>query len=159
MNHTEKFLYIPRDTNAEEILLRVDEPQQLTNLDEITQLYTLYAKLATETNLKTALEEILAVACTFTNTDRGCVQLVCEDGKRLEIFAHHGYNDKTSTFINFFRFEGFEAGCDVARTQRRRMIIEEVIGFPGLEGTEAGIAARGDGIRATQSTPIISHKN
>jgi signal transduction histidine kinase len=122
------------------------------------RLYELQSRLSIETNLTVALQEILSVACASTGTDLGCIQLVSEDGKRLEIVVHQGYNDATSPFINFFRYEGFKQGCDAAREQRRRLIIEEVIGFPGLEGTAAGEAALADGIRATQSTPMICHK-
>lgn len=37
--------------------------------------------LATGPDLKTALDEILAVTCEFTHTERGCVQLVSDNGR------------------------------------------------------------------------------
>ncbi len=80
-----------------------------------------------------------------------------DDGKRLEMFAWRGYSDD-SLFVEHFRYEGFEQGCDVARVERRRLIIEDTRTFPGLEGTEDGAAALADGILATQSTPMISRK-
>lgn len=120
------------------------------------RLYQLHACLATETDLHAALDEILATACEFTGTDRGCVQLLSNDGKRLEIVAQRGYGPD-SPFINHFRYEGFAEGCDVARVERRRLLIEDTTTFPGLVGTPEGEVALADGIRAAQSTPMISH--
>lgn len=123
------------------------------------RLYELHSKIATETDLKVALDEILAAACEFTKTDRGCIQLVSEDGKRLEMFTWRGYDRETSPFIDFFRHEGFKEGCDVARVERRRLVIEDCAHFPGLEGTEAGAAALAEDILAAQWTPMVSRTN
>ena len=122
---------------------------------EMRRLYELHARLATQTNLYCALDDILDAACEFTRTDRGCVQLLNADKGRLEIVAERGYG-ADSPFIEHFRYEGFAQGCDVARVERRRMLIEDIDKVPELNGTPAGQAARADGIRATQSTPMIS---
>jgi GAF domain-containing protein len=108
-----------------------------------------------QTDLEAALCDVLAVACEFTNTDRGCVQMISDDGQRLEMFVWQGYTDE-SPFISFFRYEGLETGCEVARVHRQRMIIEDTAGFPGLEGTKAGAVALADGIHASQSTPLAN---
>jgi PAS domain S-box-containing protein len=121
-------------------------------------LYELQARLADQTDVKVAFRDVLALACEFTGTDRGCVQFLSDDGQRLEMFVWQGYPDD-STFIDFFRYEGLEAGCEVARVQRKRLIIEDTVGFAGLEGTEAGAASAADGIRAAQSTPMTSRAN
>ncbi|MDX2213686.1 MAG: GAF domain-containing protein [Oculatellaceae cyanobacterium bins.114] len=134
---------------------RQSEARLAADLAGMQRLYDLYAMLATGPDLKTALDEILAVACEFTHTERGCVQLVNDDSTRLEMFTWRGYSDD-SPFINHFRYEGFKEGCDRARVGRQRFIIEETIGYPGLEGTEAGAVAAAEGIRATQSTPIMN---
>ncbi|PSR18621.1 hypothetical protein C8255_06535 [filamentous cyanobacterium CCP3] len=138
-----------------EAALRESEVRLVADLAGMRRLCDLYATLATKLDLKTALDEILAVACEFTHTDRGCVQLVSDDGTRLEMFAWRGYADD-SPFINHFRYEGLKEGCDRARVSCQRLIIEETIGYPGLDGTEAGAAADAEGIRATQSTPIVN---
>ena len=135
--------------------LRASEAQQAADLAGMRRLYELQAKLANEIDLQVAFQEVLAVACEFTGTDRGCVQFLSSDGQRLEMFVWQGYAED-SPFINFFRYEGLETGCEVARVQRKRLIIEDTVGFEGLEGTEAGAASYADGIRAAQSTPMTS---
>jgi PAS domain S-box-containing protein len=135
--------------------LRASEAQLAADLVGMRRLYELQAKLADQTDVQVAFQDVLALACEFTGTDRGCVQFLSQDGQQLEMFVWQGYPDD-SPFINFFRYEGLEAGCEVARVQRKRLIIEDTVGFEGLEGTEAGVAAYADGIRAAQSTPMTS---
>jgi PAS domain S-box-containing protein len=138
--------------------LQESQAQVAADLVGMRGLYELQARLADQIDVKVAFRAVLALACEFTGTDRGCVQFLSEDGQRLEMFVWQGYPDD-SPFINFFRYEGLEAGCEVARVQRKRLIIEDTVGFEGLEGTEAGAASAADGIRAAQSTPMTSRAN
>jgi PAS domain S-box-containing protein len=138
--------------------LRESQAHIAADLAGMRGLYELQARLADQTDVKAAFQDVLALACEFTGTDRGCVQFLSDDGQRLEMFVWQGYPDD-SPFINFFRYEGLEAGCEVARVQRKRLIIEDTVGFEGLEGTEAGAASSADGIRAAQSTPMTSRAN
>lgn len=141
-----------------EAALRESEARIAADLAGMRRLYELQARLADQNDLPAALRDVLAVACEFTATDRGCVQLLSPDGQRLEMAVWQGYADD-SPFISFFRYEGLETGCEVTRVQRQRLIIEDTVGFEGLEGTEAGAATAADGIRAAQSTPMTSRSN
>jgi two-component system CheB/CheR fusion protein len=144
------FVDITRRARAE-TALREREAQMAADLAGMRRLHELHSKLITETNLKTALDEILAVAVDFANSDRGTIQLVSHGGKQLEIVAHRGFAEDSS-FINFFRSRDFAEGPD----KLRRLIVEDVSVAPGLAGTEAGAAMIGDGVLAGQSTPMIS---
>jgi PAS domain S-box-containing protein len=135
--------------------LRESEARIAADLAGMQRLYELQSKLTDQNDVEAAFQDILAVACDFTGTDRGCVQFLSDDGERLEMFVWQGYADD-SPFISFFRYEGLEVGCEVARVQRQRLIIEDTEGFAGLEGTDAAVAVRADKIRASQSTPMTS---
>ena len=137
--------------------LAAGEARLAADLAGMRRLHGLHAKLAGETDLHAALREILAAAVEFTGTDRGCVQLISGDGERLEMFAHHGYG-AGSGFIDHFMHEGSKPACDAARRQRQRLVIEDVEAFPGLAGTKDREVALAEGIRATQSTPMVSRK-
>jgi PAS domain S-box-containing protein len=139
----------------QEQALQASEAHLAADLAGMRRLYELQAKLADQQDVKAAFQDVLAVACEFTGTDRGCVQFLSPNGQRLEMFVWQGYPDD-SPFINFFRYEGLETGCEVARVQRQRLLIEDTVGFEGLDGTEAGAATYADGIRAAQSTPLTS---
>ena len=135
--------------------LQASEAQVAADLVGMRRLYELQAKLADQDDVQAALQDVLAAACEFTGTDRGCVQMLSCDGERLEMAVWQGYPDD-SPFISFFRYQGLETGCEITRVQRQRLIIEDTVGFEGLAGTEAGAATYADGIRATQSTPLTS---
>jgi len=132
------------------------ETRLADELDAMHRLYDLHARLATESDLQIALDRILATACRFTHTDRGCVQLLNEDGSHLEIVAERGHG-AGSAFIERFRHRGFLPG-EVAHAQRRRLLIEDVRHYPDLAGTEDGAAMLADGILAAQLTPMVSRK-
>jgi signal transduction histidine kinase len=140
-----------------EAVLHATERRLEEDLSRSRRLYTLHARLATETDLHAALDEILATACEFTATDRGCVQLVSDDGARLEIVAQRGFR-QDSQLIERFRHRGLPQGSERARAERRRVLVEDTATFPGLAGTEDGAAALAEGVRAGQATPMVSRK-
>lgn len=121
------------------------------------QLYELHSRLTVELDLHAALDDILSAACAFTATDRGCVQMVGATGNSLEIVAQRGF-EPDSRFIKHFRYEGFAQGCDAARIERKQMVIEDIDTIETLNGSAEGDAARADGVRAAQSTPMISRR-
>ncbi|MGI4869666.1 MAG: CheR family methyltransferase [Janthinobacterium lividum] len=129
-----------------------------TDLAGMQRLHELHAKLVTETNLKTALEELVALACDFAHTDRGCIQLVSDDGQRLEMYAYQGY-EASNPFIEHFLHEGSQPACEAARRDHTRLLIEDVETFGPLLGTADREVALAEGIRATQSTPLITRRS
>lgn len=135
--------------------LRESEAKLAVDLIVMQRLYDLHSRPANETDLKTALHEILVAACEFTHTSRGCIQLVSHNGESLEMFAWYGYADD-NPFIEHFRHQGSKPACDTARQQLRRLIIEDVENFAPLAGTKDREIALAENIRATQSTPMIS---
>jgi PAS domain S-box-containing protein len=129
-----------------------------TDLAGMQRLHDLHAKLATETNLKLALEELIALACDITNTDRGCIQLLSEDGQRLEMYACQGYREG-SPFIQQFLHVDWQAADDPAHPDRTRLLIEDVETYPPLLDTTEREVALAEGIRAIQSTPLITRSS
>ena len=148
------FMDVSARRQAEE-RLRESEAKLAADLAGMRRLYDLHARLATETDLKAALGEILAVACEFTGTDRGCMQLVGEHGGRLEMFAWRGYADD-GPFISRLRDEGPKQGRAGARVKRQRLVIEDTQTHPMDDADRE--AALADGVRAVQSTPVVGRK-
>lgn len=127
------------------------EDRLTADLAGMNCLFSLYTQLAGETDLRVALEKIVEAACDFTGTDRGYVQLMSEDGERLELFATRGYK-AGSPLIAHIQNYGSKPAYDGAR-----LIIADLETFPSLAGTMDREAALADGVRAAQSTPIIGH--
>ena len=140
---------------AAEAALRESEGRLAADLVGMRRLYDLHVRIAIEPDLKTALVEILAAACAFTGTDRGCVQLVGDDGHRLEMFAWRGYAAE-GPFISRFRRKGTAQGCDLARIERRRFVVEDARTHPLDPADREAVLA--EGILAAQSTPMVSRE-
>ncbi|HEX7370232.1 MAG TPA: ATP-binding protein [Rhodanobacteraceae bacterium] len=130
------------------------EASLATNLAGMRRLYDLQAKLAGERDLRAALEAIVDAANAFLATDRGCIQLVSEDGARLEMYAWRGW-DEHGRFVQHFLRGGSENACDAARRNRQRLIIEDIEKFQPLAGTADREVALAEAIRATQHTPVF----
>ncbi len=137
-----------------EAALRESEARLAADLAGMRRLHDLHARLASEADLDAALGHILAAATDVTGTDRGTVQLVATDGLRLDLEAHRGFGAGTP-FTEHFRHQGSLFGCDIVRRQRR-LVIEDIENFPDLAGTRDREVSLADGIRAAQSTPMVS---
>ncbi|MGI4739801.1 MAG: CheR family methyltransferase [Janthinobacterium lividum] len=129
-----------------------------TDLAGMQRLHELHTKLAAEPNLKLALKEIVALACDVTNTDRGCMQLVSHDGQRLEMYAYQGYAE-SSRFIQHFLHESVQTTYGAAQRDHTRLLIEDVEAYPPLAGTIDQEVALAEGIRAIQSTPLLTRSS
>lgn len=144
----------PEQVRAE-AALRESEARLAADLAGMRRLHEVHAVLAGSPDFGTALDEILDAAVTFTNTDRGTIQLISADGELMEIVRERGY-PPGSAFTEHFRSNGFAQGRDAARTERQRLIIEDTSTFPGLVGTADGEATAASGVAAAQSTPMVS---
>jgi len=131
------------------------EAQLAADLAGMRRLYELNQRLAGIDSLDTALKEILALAIKFTETDRGNIQLFRPETKALEIVAHLGLG---KPFLDHFRYNGCNAACEAALRAKTRVVIEDTDAELILKGTEDLAVFEADGIRAVQSTPLITRQ-
>jgi PAS domain S-box-containing protein len=131
--------------------VQASEAQLAADLAGMRRLYELNARLAGQDDLGAALQEIVAASNEFAGTDLGCIQLVSDDGQRLEMAASHGREPGDPLLRRFLH-----DACDAARRARSRVVIEDVARDPGLAGTPPAQAALAAGIHAAQATPMLS---
>jgi len=101
------------------------------------------------------LNEILTAAEAITQADVGSVQLVEASTGALRIQADHGFSE---VFVQFFSrvHKNEAASCGNALARRQRIFVEDIEKSPIFAGTPALDIMRGEGVRAVQSTPIVS---
>ena len=101
------------------------------------------------------LERVLQAAMEITRADMGNVQLLDRASCALRIQTQYGFS---SDFLEFFdHVDDGQAACGTALKQRSRVVIEDVATSPVFAGTPALTVLLEAGVRAVQSTPIVSH--
>jgi len=135
--------------------LRQSEGRLASDLAGMRQLHDVQGKISGSPDFVTALDEILAAAVSFTKTDRGTVQLVPASGEGLEIVRARGF-EPGSPMIERFRTDSFDQGCEFVRVHRQQLVVADTLDLPGLAGTPDGDAIAASGVRAFQSTPMVS---
>jgi len=142
-------------TRAEEIL-RQSEERLAADLRAMTRLYEL-GNLCAHAGERRAqcLDAILEVAIDLTHAAKGNVQLVDKHSGALAIEAHHSFSQE---FLDFFKgvHDGTAATCGLAIKSRHRVVVEDITRSDIFQGTRSLTVLLGEGVRAVQSTPLIS---
>jgi len=105
---------------------------------------------------KVILEEILRSAIAVTEADFGNIQMLDPKSEELEIVVHRGF---PQWWLDFWNHVSKGTGvCGTALKRGERVIVEDVAHSPIFEGTPAGEIQAKAGIRAVQSTPLMSQR-
>jgi PAS domain S-box-containing protein len=100
------------------------------------------------------LNEILDVAIEITRADKGSIQLVDATTGALTIATHSGFK---RPFLEFFaNAKNVASACGAAIKSLERVIIEDVNESELFAGTPSLQVLREAGVRAVQSTPLVS---
>src|SRR6516225_4624705 len=133
--------------------LRESEQRLEAELEAMTRLHALSARLLSADNLHTALDDVLEGAILASQADYGNVQLYNPQVGALEIVAQRGFRQD---FLDYFRTVRVDEGsaCAQAMQSGKRIIIEDVELDPSSEPHRRIAAAAG--YRGVQSTPLKS---
>jgi PAS domain S-box-containing protein len=133
--------------------LRLTQEQLSTDLAAMTRLQDLSTQLVQGQDLLSLLREILAAAASFSLTDKGNIQFYDPATGCLRIVVHQGLGKR---LLEHFANDGCSATCGAAAHRGERVIVEDVAAEPSLRGTLDLEIILEDGIRAIQSTPLVS---
>ena len=123
------------------------------HLGAMSRLQGLSTQLVHTGDLHALLREILLAANELLGTTRGNIQLYDPDTRRLSLVVHQGFGQR---FLERFNEDGNPMICDRAADQLERVIVEDLTLEPGLKDTFDLAVLLGDGIRAVQSTPLVT---
>jgi PAS domain S-box-containing protein len=128
---------------------------QRDELAAIRCLYDLSIGHVSQDNLKTIMNEVLDAAISLSHADMGTIQLLDDQSGVFKIQAHRGFGQ---AFLEFFDTVHGERGasCGAASLRRERVIVEDVSQSPIFLDTPALNVMLEAGVRACQSTPLIS---
>jgi signal transduction histidine kinase/CheY-like chemotaxis protein/PAS domain-containing protein len=129
------------------------EFERAADLAGVSRLQTLSTKLVQSGDYSSLLQEIVAGAAELTGTTKGNIQVLNAETGSLEIVVHQGFGP---AFLERFQNRGAPAGCDRAVKDMKRVELQDLILEPSWQGTDELRVLLEDGIRAFQSTPLVS---
>jgi two-component system CheB/CheR fusion protein len=103
------------------------------------------------------LRTVLDAALEVTGAQKGNVQIYDERAGRLRIVAHHGF---APAFLEFFACvrDDDAAACRESLRRNERVVVEDIARSALFAGTQAQTVLLDEGVRAVQSTPIVSRE-
>ena len=127
---------------------QAEQEYAMSRLDKISTSYVYNGDLAD------ILDEILELAIDITGADMGDIQLLEVESGLLKIKAHRGFKQP---YLDFFAVveQGF-GSCGTALQRGERVIVEDITCSPIFAGTPALAVQLKAGVRAVQSTPLLS---
>jgi PAS domain S-box-containing protein len=122
------------------------------DVDALTRMHALSARLLDDGGLQPLLQEIMETAVALMGAEQGTLQLL-ENGA-LRVAAHH---DHKRSFLESFTAEQLQSvGCVESLGIGQRIVISDVEKSSELAGTPELRKLRKAGVRAMQSTPMLS---
>jgi signal transduction histidine kinase/DNA-binding response OmpR family regulator len=160
--------YLVKPFSARELLARVAANLEMArlrrgfsqrtaaDLQAMTRLHEVGNQCVRAGNeLERCLQEILDAAIAITGADKGNIQLVDAASDALEIAAQRGFDEP---FLKFFGsvHEEFASVCGTAMQSAGCVVVEDITRSAIFTGTPALGVVLEAGVRAVQSTPLLS---
>ncbi len=134
--------------------LQVSEKRLVADLNAMTRLQKVGTLFVREGNLEPVLGEIVDTAISISGADFGNIQLLNPKTSELQIVAQRGF---PKWWIDFWkRVCNGKGTCGTALERGERVIVEDVEQSPIFIGTPALEIQLKAGVRAVQSTPLVS---
>jgi PAS domain S-box-containing protein len=135
--------------------LRESEQQMAIELADTQQLQHISSQLIREDNIHAIYQQILDAASALMGADMGSVQMLDTDTNELRLLAWQGFAPASAEFWSWVRVDS-GSPCSAALAEGKRSIVPDVETCDFIAGTEDLDHFRLSGIRAVQSTPLIS---
>ena len=124
------------------------------DLGALTLMHALSMKPVGAVGIQPLLQEIMDTAVAIVDAKMGTLQLLEDDS--LRIVAHYGH---LQPFLEFFSSaESQASACGTAMQCMERVVVEDIEKSSLFVGTPSLDILRNAGVRAVQSTPMISRK-
>jgi PAS domain S-box-containing protein len=139
---------------AEEAL-RASKEHLAAELDVTRRLQVISTQLIHENDTQSLYEKILDAAVAIMRSDFASMQMFHPERGELQLLAHRGFDPSSVAFWEWVR-PGIGCICGTAMANGARTIVPDVECCDFMSGTESLAAYRKAGMRAMQSTPLLS---
>ena len=138
--------------------LRRNEAQLEAELADTKLLQRLSAAMIQQEDIEAVYSQIMDAAVAIMRSDFASMQMLYPErgrGGELRLLAFRGFNPQAARFWEWVRADS-ESTCGEALRTRRRAVAADVEQCDYMAGTEDLATYLATGIRAVQSTPLIS---
>ena len=150
-----RFLDLLARQTADVIERELTEAHQQAELADTKLLQRISAALIEENDVHALFDKVLESAAAIMRSDFASVQTVDENEDALRMLAWRGFDQEFGRIFELNRRDT-RTSCSVARQTGQRVIVPDVETCAFIAGTPALEDHRRTGIRAVQSTPLIS---
>lgn len=150
-----------RDVTAQhraKLALRESEAQLQAELNDTRLLQRISSMLIKGDSCQEIYEEIIDAAVSIMRSDFASMQMLYpERGAcgELRLLGFRGFTPEVATFWEWVTADS-KCSCGAALRARNRVVVPDVEACDFMGGSEDGAAYRAAGIRAVQTTPLIS---
>jgi PAS domain S-box-containing protein len=131
------------------------QAQLVSELAATQQLHKISTQLIQENEAEALHEKVLDAAMAIMRSDFASMQLFHPERGELRLLAYRGFNPAAAAFWEWVR-PASGSTCGVALATRDRSMVADVELSDVMRGSEDLETYRQTGIRAVQSTPLIS---
>jgi PAS domain S-box-containing protein len=129
--------------------------QLLSELAATQQLHRISTQLIQENEAEALHEKVVDAAMAIMRSDFASMQLYHPERGELRLLAYRGFNPSAAAFWEWVR-PASGSTCGVALATRQRSVVADIELSDFMAGSEDLETYRQTGIRAVQSTPLIS---
>ena len=142
------------DRKRAEQALRKSESRLAADLAGMRRLQEMGTRLVHDGDSAELLQEVVDAAIAITAADMGNLQLIHRGSSTLRIAASRGFD---AAFLDYFAaVHDGRSFCGTAMLSGRRVVVGDVTLSHRLAGTPTLDALRAAGVRAVQSTPLVT---
>jgi PAS domain S-box-containing protein len=123
--------------------------------DNALQLQEISTTLIREGNLDALYGRFLDAAISLLSADMGSMQVLCPERSELRLLACRGFHPVSAAFWEWVSLDS-ASSCGLALSAGARIVVPDVEACDFMAGTGDLDAYRRSGIRAVQSTPLVS---
>jgi len=123
--------------------------------DAALRLQEISALLVCDGDVEALYERVLDAAMALTSADMGSMQMLCPERGELQLLAWRGFHPRSAAAWEWVRLDSAST-CGRALSAGARVVVPDVEACDFMSGTSDLDAYRWSGIRAVQSTPLVS---
>jgi GAF domain-containing protein len=138
-----------------EYALRKSQERLAMDLADTKQLQAVSAQLIQEDKIEAMYEQLLNAASAIMHSDVATMQVLMPERNELLLFAYKGIPPDVAKFWQHVKM-GAESTCGTALKENRRIVIPDIETSDIVKSEEHRAAHRLAGIRAAQSTPLLT---